>query len=137
MSASTFHFFLFKKSISRALWVLCRKRKQNYDFSVGPVHCSWDPQVLYSKKKKKKPQTHSAIHTFKNYFSTVFSVFNIQQNKRYSNRPLVFVWDELKFSAYLQFYLIFSTIYGFHCTIKLIFQLFFYIFNKKISISTK
>ena len=27
------------------------------------------------------------IHTFKNYFATAFSIFNFQQNKRYSNIP--------------------------------------------------
>ena len=43
--------------------------------SVGPVHCSQDPQVLYSEKKKKKNVSHT-IHTFKNYFATVFSVFS-------------------------------------------------------------
>ena len=30
---------------------------------------------------------YSTIHIFKNYFATVFSVFN---NKRYPNRPLEF-----------------------------------------------
>ena len=31
--------------------------------------------------------SHSTIYTFKNYFTTVFSIFS---NKRYQNRPLVF-----------------------------------------------
>ena len=38
--------FFLEKSVSRALWVLCRKIKQNYAFPVGLVHCSWDLQVL-------------------------------------------------------------------------------------------
>ena len=33
---------------------------------------------------------HSTIHTFKNYFAIVFSVFN---NKRYPNKPLILnIW---------------------------------------------
>ena len=39
------------------------------------VHCSWDPQPLYSKKYIKNG-SHGTIHTFKNYFVTVFSVFS-------------------------------------------------------------
>ena len=38
-----------------------------------------DPQLLYSEKKIYiKNGTHSTIQTFKNYFATVFSVFNFQ-----------------------------------------------------------
>ena len=33
--------------------------------------------------------SHGTIHTFKNYFATVFSVF---RNKRYLNRPLDAQW---------------------------------------------
>ena len=41
------------------------------------IHCSWDPQPLYSEKKKKiKNESHDIIHIFKNYFITVFSVFS-------------------------------------------------------------
>ena len=70
-------FFSFEKNVSCALWVSCRKRKQNYTFLVGPVHCSWDPQILYlGKKKNFKTGSQSIIHTFKNYFATVFSVFS-------------------------------------------------------------
>ena len=52
---------------------------------MGPVHCSQDPQIFYLEKKKKnfKIWFHGTIHTFKNYFATIFSVFN---NKRYLNR---------------------------------------------------
>ena len=32
-----------------------------------------------------KTESHSIIHTFKNYFATMFSIFN---NKQYLNRPL-------------------------------------------------
>ena len=43
-----------------------------------------------------KNGSHSTIHTFKNYFATVFSVFSFQfqQNKFYPNTPLLccFEW---------------------------------------------
>ena len=40
------------------------------------THCSWDPQPLYSEKNNLKMGLTVFIHTFKNYFTTVFSVFN-------------------------------------------------------------
>ena len=40
------------------------------------IHCSWDLQPLYSEKKKIKNESHDIIHIFKNYFTTVFSVFS-------------------------------------------------------------
>ena len=39
------------------------------------THCSWDPQALYSENNIKN-ESHNTIHTFKIYFTTVFSVFN-------------------------------------------------------------
>ena len=36
--------------------------------------------------------SHDTIHTFKNYFAIVFSVFSFSKNKLYPNRPLVWVW---------------------------------------------
>jgi len=37
-----------------------------------------DPQRLYSEKIYIKNGSHDTIHTFKNYFNIVFSVFNFQ-----------------------------------------------------------
>ena len=51
---------------------------------VGLLHCSRDPQVQNSAKKTFKTGSHVVLFTFKNYFATVFSVFN---NKRYPNKP--------------------------------------------------
>jgi len=48
-------------------------------FCVGPVYYSQDPQVLFQQKNNFKTETHDTIYTFKNYFATVFSVFNFQQ----------------------------------------------------------
>ena len=33
--------------------------------------------------------SHDIIHTFKNYFATIFSVFNSSKNKLYPNGPLI------------------------------------------------
>ena len=41
---------------------------------------------LFFNKLFIKNRSHIIIHTFKNYFVTVFSVFS---NKRYPNRPLM------------------------------------------------
>ena len=52
------------------------------------THCSWDPQSLYSEKNNKNG-SHGTIHTFKNYFATVFSVFSFSNNKFNPNGLLV------------------------------------------------
>ena len=47
----------------------------------------WIPCTVHMTHKYfiQKKWSHSTIHTFKNYFATVFSVFNFQQNKQYPN----------------------------------------------------
>ena len=64
-------------------------------FSSGPVHCSWDLQTSFFNKTFIKNGFHGTIHTFKNYFATVFSVFIFQQNKQNPNALLGSVWIEL------------------------------------------
>ena len=44
-------------------------------------------------RKNIKNGSHGTIHTFKNYFITMFLVFSFQQNKLYPNRPLFLVWN--------------------------------------------
>ena len=44
--------------------------------SVGPVHCLRDPQTSLFSNFFIKNWFHDTIHTFKNYFVTVFSVFS-------------------------------------------------------------
>ena len=56
---------------------------------VGPVHCSRDSQVPLFSNFFFKIGFHGTIHRFKNYFTTVFSVFSFQQNKWYPNTPLL------------------------------------------------
>ena len=46
-----------------------------------------DPQKSFKYIFQYKLRSHSIIHTFKNYFITVFSIFS---NKWYSNRPFNF-----------------------------------------------
>ena len=67
-------------------------RRQSYYSCTHKLlftHYSWDPQLLYSEKNIKNG-SHSTIHTFKNYFVTVFSIFNkincIQTNPNTNNR---------------------------------------------------
>ena len=44
--------------------------------SMGPMYCSRDPQTSFFTKPLIKNGSHSTIHTFKNYFAIVFSVFS-------------------------------------------------------------
>ena len=45
-------------------------------FPVGLVHCSRDPQISFFNKTFTKNGSHSTIHTFKNYFATMFLIFS-------------------------------------------------------------
>ena len=67
---SAFHFFF-----GKARFCGC------FQFLVGPVYCSWDPQTSLFSNIFIKNGSHGTIHTFKNYFATMFSVFSFQQNK--------------------------------------------------------
>ena len=55
-------------------------------FFLSLVHCSRDLQVPSFNNFFFKIGSQGTIHTFKNYFAIVFSVFN---NKWYPNRPLI------------------------------------------------
>ena len=48
-------------------------------FLVGLVHYSWDSQVPLFNKNNFKIGSHGSIHTFKNYFATIFLVFSFHQ----------------------------------------------------------
>ena len=85
--ASTFHvfcvffiYFLFFYSPQQQL--LTRS-----SVNSALVHCSRVPQTSLFINFFIKNGSHSTIHTFKNYFTTVFSVlsFQFQQNKFYPN----------------------------------------------------
>ena len=57
--------------------------------SSGSMHYLWDPKTSFLNKTFIKNGFHDTIHTFKNYFVTVFSVFrkisSIQTNVQLSN----------------------------------------------------
>ena len=48
-------------------------------------------QTSFFTKTFIKNGSHSTIHTFKNYFVIMFSIFSFQQDKRYPNTPVVIV----------------------------------------------
>ena len=43
---------------------------------MGPVHYLRDPKTSFFNKNFIKNGSHSTIHTFKNYFEIVFSIFS-------------------------------------------------------------
>ena len=47
------------------------------------THCSSTVHAF----KNIKNGSHGTIHTFKNYFVTVFSIFSFSKNKLYLNEP--------------------------------------------------
>ena len=72
--------------VSAIFFFWCTRFSQRQ--SVMFMHCSYIVHGTHNHfilKKKIKNESHDIIHTFKNYFVTVFSVFSFQQNKLYSN----------------------------------------------------
>ena len=65
-------FFFLKKSASRALWVRARRESKIMLFYGSHALFTGPTSTLFKKKKK----SYNTIHTFKNYFVTVFSVFS-------------------------------------------------------------
>ena len=72
----------FGKHVSQ--WVL---------FFIGFYALFTEPISTFFNKNNFNIGIYSTIHTFKNYFATMFSVFS---NKRYSNKPYACVWIALK-----------------------------------------
>ena len=72
MSAFWPFFFFFWEC---ALWVPWRKKKVFFCFFSGSRALFTGPTSTLLKKKFKT-RFHSTIRTFKNYFTTVFSIFN-------------------------------------------------------------
>ena len=76
---------------SRTCWLFHNKQY---------IHALYtDPQITLFSNFFIKNRSHGSIHTFKNYFATVFSVFSFQfqQNKFYPNRPYVNGQSRLRF----------------------------------------
>ena len=55
------------------------------------MHCLWTHKLHFSATFFIKNESHDTIHTFKNYFATMFSVsvFSFSTNKLNPNGPLV------------------------------------------------
>ena len=113
--------------------------------SVGPVYYSRTPQTSFFSQTFIKNESHGTIHTFKIYFATVCSIFN---NKRYPNRPLMFIWLAYFLPTYFTIQLIFATIHGvllhflilfigFTVLFQLTFTFIYNTLNKKFSVSAK
>ena len=85
----SFFFFFFlvtlKRYCSSLLWTLA----VTFDREQCIYALFMDPQITLFSNFFIKNGSHGTIYTFKNYFATVFSVFNFQfqQNKFYSNSP--------------------------------------------------
>ena len=60
-------------------YLLTSKISGGQCFLVGPMHRSRDSQTSFFTQTFIKNWSHDIIHTFKNYFTTVFLVFNFQQ----------------------------------------------------------
>ena len=81
---SRFAFFFSLHVNSNLTWVHCIVTK------ITIHHCL---HTVYTLKNIING-SHGTIHTFKNYFATVLSVFNFSNNKLNPNRPFVFFWRE-------------------------------------------
>ena len=95
---SVFHFFFFFFGFhvfQEVMWLLF----------INNSHIGWlfhdeqytrtlfmDPQIPLFSNFFIKNESHDTIHTFKNYFATVFLVFSFQfqQNKFYPNGPVIY-----------------------------------------------
>ena len=58
--------------------------------SVGPLYCLQDPQISLFNNFFIKNGSHNTIHTFKNYFAIIFSVFSFNNNKFNPNEPNIY-----------------------------------------------
>ena len=68
-----FHFFFFLRRATSGI-MHCSVGPMHW--SVSPVHCLRNPQISFFIKTFIKNGSHCTIHTFKNYFTTVFLVFS-------------------------------------------------------------
>ena len=70
--------------------LLCQD-KNHYSRTVSALltYCS---STIHAFKNIKN-RFYGIIHTFKNYFAIVFSIFNFSKNKLYSNELLGCIWE--------------------------------------------
>ena len=90
-----FFFFSMQFGVTWLLFIHCslKSNRQCWLFHSEQCICAlfMDPQISLFSNFFIINGSHDTIHTFKNYFATVFSVFSFQfqQNKFYPNRPYV------------------------------------------------
>ena len=73
-------FFFFLHVNSNITWFYC---------AVDKKYCLCTIHVLFMYYSCTVHESHDTIHTFKNYFATVFSVFSFRNNKFNPNGPKV------------------------------------------------
>ena len=65
-------------------------------YCFGTIHILFmGPTATLFRKKNIKNRSHGTIHTFKNYFAIVFSVFSFSNNKFNPNRPKCYIYNFL------------------------------------------
>ena len=71
--------------------LLFMRQMSLFTHCFGTVYALFMEPTATLLKKYIKNRSHGTIHTFKNYFATVFSVFNFQfqQNKFYPNKTYI------------------------------------------------
>ena len=79
--SAVFSFFFFFFFLVKSAFV---------DFSTDALFT--DPQITFFSNFFIKNESHGTIHTFKNYFTTVFSVsvFSFSKNKLNPNEPYIY-----------------------------------------------
>ena len=84
-----FSLFFFQRMNCKIIWIYCARDKNYCSCTLAAlfIYCSSTIYVF----KNIKTGSHGTIHTFKNYFTTVFSVFNFSKNNFNPNGPLVSV----------------------------------------------
>ena len=81
-SVLSFSFFLFSACILGAkddCFINSNCNIWLFSTLVGLVHCLRDPQISLFSNFFIKNGFHGTIYTFKNYFTTVFSIFNFNK----------------------------------------------------------
>ena len=105
--AFTFLIFFYPEAREHSCqWVLCTVHRTHTTFNVHIFVC-YDTvsgshilfMGLINLNFFIKNGSHGTIHTFKNYFATVFSVFSFSNNKFNLNRPKneEYCWDMKEF----------------------------------------
>ena len=93
-----------------------KKKKKKIDISKGPWTGIFTILVRFSLFLLDIFWLNCILHFDNNYHSYVFFIKHHRIKQKMSCLNLVCVWDELNFSAYLHFQLIFATIQGSYCT---------------------